>query len=185
MRIIAGKFRGRALLAPKGEAIRPSSDRLRETLFNILSHRFQDEIEDALVLDLFAGTGALAFEALSRGARFACLVDDGTEARGLLRGNIEALGLGGITRVLKRDATKLGPVSPFQPFTLVFMDPPYGKGLCEQALHAGLDGGWFAEGALLVLEDRSGVDITLPPQIEMIDNRQAGEGQFTLARLNG
>ncbi len=183
MRIIAGSLKGRTLLAPKTTDIRPTSDRLRETLFNVLSHRYADNIENATVLDLFAGSGSLAFEALSRGARFACLVDNGIEARGLLRANVEALGLGGITRILKRDACKLGNVSPFESFSLVFMDPPYGKGLCEQALQSGHEGGWFSSNALCVLEDRAGIEIALPDWFELIDRREAGEGQVWIGKV--
>ena len=183
MRIIAGSLKGRTLLAPKTTDIRPTSDRLRETLFNVLSHRYKDNIENAAVLDLFAGSGSLAFEALSRGAQFACLVDNGIEARGLLRANVEALGLGGTTRILKRDACKLGNVSPFEPFSLIFMDPPYGKGLCEHALQSGHEGGWFASNALCVLEDCAGTEIILPNWFELIDKREAGEGQVWIGKM--
>ena len=137
MRIVGGRLRGRALchqVLPKSQAIRPTADRLRESLFNILVHAYGDPVVDARVLDLFAGTGALGFEAMSRGAAFVLFVDDGAEARALLRGNVEALGAGGATKVYRRDATKLGPVSPLEPFSLAFLDPPYGKGLAEQAL---------------------------------------------------
>ncbi len=183
MRIIAGLLKGRSLATPKTADIRPTSDRLRETLFNILSHRFKDIVEQARVLDVFAGSGSLAFEALSRGAKFACLVDNGIEARGLLRANVEALGLGGVTRILKRDACKLGNVSPFEPFSLVFMDPPYGKGLCEQALKSGYEGGWFAKNALFVLEERASVDIVLPDWFDLLDRREAGEGQVWIGKM--
>ena len=114
--------------------MRPTADRLRESLFNILAHAYGDPISGARVLDLFAGTGALGIEAISRGAAFALFVDDGAEARALLRDNVEALGLGGVTRIFRRDATKLGPVHPLEPFTLAFLDPPYRKGLAEKAL---------------------------------------------------
>ncbi len=138
MRIVGGRLRGRTLrIAPKSQAIRPTADRLRESLFNILVHAYGNPVVDARVLDLFAGTGALGFEALSRGAAFVLFVDDGAEARALLRGNVEALGAGGATKVYRRDATKLGPVSPLEPFSLAFLDPPYGKGLAEQALAVG------------------------------------------------
>ena len=110
MRIIAGQFRGKQLATPRSDAIRPTSDRLRETLFNILAHGYDDPVRDARVIDLFAGTGALGFEALSRGARFATFVDEGAEARGLIRTNIEAMSLGGRTRLFRRDATKLGAI---------------------------------------------------------------------------
>src|SRR3954449_2968305 len=128
MRIVGGRWRGRSLAGPKSDAIRPTSDRLRETIFNILSHAYDDPVEGARVLDLFAGTGALGLEALSRGAAFALLVDDAAEARALLRENVAALGLGGVSRIFRRDATRLGPAHPLEPFSLVFLDPPYGKG---------------------------------------------------------
>jgi len=129
MRIVGGRLRGRALAAPKSQAIRPTADRLRESLFNILTHAYGDPITGARVLDLFAGTGALGLEAVSRGAAFALFVDDGAEARALLRQNVETLSLAAIARIFRRDATKLGPAHPVEPFSLVFLDPPYGKGL--------------------------------------------------------
>src|SRR6185312_4766464 len=121
MRIVGGRWRGRSLKGPSSDAIRPTSDRLRETLFNILQHGYDDPIEGARVLDLFAGTGALGLEALSRGAAFVLLVDDGAEARALIRANVDALGAGGATKVYRRDATALGPVEKFTPFTLAFL----------------------------------------------------------------
>src|SRR5918912_4189353 len=118
MRIVGGRFRGRPLAGPKSAAIRPTSDRLRETIFNVLAHAYGDPVAGARVLDLFAGTGALGLEALSRGAAFALFVDEGAEARALLRANVEALGLGGVTRIFRRDATRLGPAHPLAPFSL-------------------------------------------------------------------
>src|SRR5213078_3463604 len=153
MRIVGGRLRGRALVAPKSQAIRPTADRLREALFNILMHAYDDPITGARVLDLFAGTGALGLEALSRGAKFAQFVDDGADARALLRQNVEALGLAAITRIFRRDATKLGPVHPVEPFSLVFLDPPYAKGLAEKALASARDGGWLTADALIVVEE--------------------------------
>jgi 16S rRNA (guanine966-N2)-methyltransferase len=194
VRIIAGRLRGRSLLGPKDngpkiEGLRPSSDRLRESLFNVLAHGLGkhgvgDLITGARVLDLFAGTGALALEALSRGAAYGVMVDDGTEARGLQRGNVEALGLGGVTRILRRDATKLGVAAPFEPFSLVFCDPPYGKGLGEQAIESALNGGWFASGAIVVLEERSNVQITIPAALELLDERITGEGKTLILRFD-
>src|SRR5262249_48366161 len=134
MRIVGGRLRGRELVAPQSWAIRRPADRLREALFNILVHAYDDPITGARVLDLFAGTGALGLEALSRGAAFALFIDDGAEARALLRENVAALGLGGVTRVFRRDACKLGPAHPIEPFSLAFLDPPYGRGLAEAAL---------------------------------------------------
>src|SRR5262249_42602035 len=118
MRIVGGRLRGRALAAPKSQAIRPTADRLREALFNILVHAYGDPVTGARVLDLFAGPGALGLEALSRGAAFALFIDDGAEARALLRENVAALGLGGVTRIFRRDACKLGPAHPIEPFSL-------------------------------------------------------------------
>ena len=188
MRIVAGRLKGRALLTPKGEGIRPTSDRLRETIFNVLSHApflgGVDVITGALVLDIFAGTGAFGFEAISRGAAFAGFIDIGVEARGLIRGNIEAFGLGGITRILKRDATRLGPIETFDPFTLVFVDPPYGQGLGEQALASAIDGGWLAKGAIIVLEERHGMPLHLPKTITVLDQRSIGEAQMLIGRFD-
>src|SRR5947208_10670047 len=153
MRIVGGRLRGRALAAPKSQAIRPTADRLRESLFNILIHAYGDPVTGARVLDLFAGTGALGLEALSRGAAFVLFVDDGAEARALLRQNVEMLGLAAVMRIFRRDATKLGPAYPVEPFSLAFLDPPYGKGLPEQALASAREGGWLTHGAVAVVED--------------------------------
>src|SRR5215467_106870 len=134
MRVVGGRLRGRNLAAPSSQAIRPTADRLRESLFNILLHAYDNPIEGARVLDLFAGTGALGIEAISRGAAFALFVDNGAEARALLRNNVEALALGGVTKVFRRDATNLGAAHPVEPFSVAFVDPPYGKGFAEKAL---------------------------------------------------
>src|SRR5579884_1202781 len=134
MRVVGGRLRGRNLASPASREIRPTADRLRESVFNILAHAYGDPVSGARVLDLFAGTGALGIEAVSRGASYALFVDDGVEARALLRQNAETLGLGGVTRIFRRDATKLGPAHPLEPFSLVFLDPPYGQGLAEKAL---------------------------------------------------
>src|SRR6202789_3466401 len=140
MRVVGGRLKGRNLASPSSRDIRPTADRLREAVFNILIHAYDDPIQDARVLDLFAGTGALGIEAVSRGAAFALFVDNGAEARALLRNNVEALGLGGVTKVYRRDATNLGPAHPVEPFALVFIDPPYRMKLAEKAL-ASLGGG--------------------------------------------
>src|ERR1700709_618002 len=133
MRVVGGRLKGRNLASPSSHDIRPTADRLRESLFNILIHAYDDPIAGATVLDLFAGTGALGIEAISRGAAFALFVDNGTEARALLRNNIEALGLGGVTKVFRRDAGDLGPAHPVQPFSLVFLDPAYGTKIAAEA----------------------------------------------------
>jgi 16S rRNA (guanine966-N2)-methyltransferase len=129
MRIVGGRLRGRALAAPRSNDIRPTSDRLRESLFNILAHSYELPALETRVLDLFAGTGALGIEAISRGAGQAVFVETGVEGRGLIRENMEALGLNGIARILRRDAIDLGPAGTIAPFDLVFLDPPYGKGV--------------------------------------------------------
>lgn len=183
MRIVGGRFKGRALKGPSSQAIRPTSDRLRESLFNILAHAHDGVVEGARVIDLFAGTGALGLEALSRGAAQALFVDDGAEARALLRANIEALGVGGVTRVFRRDARKLGAAPPGAAHTLAFLDPPYGRGLAEPALAALADGGWLAPGALVVVEEDAAADLALPARFTPLDRRKAGDTQLVFARF--
>jgi 16S rRNA (guanine966-N2)-methyltransferase len=171
MRVVGGRLKGRSLVSPSSREIRPTADRLRESLFNILVHAYGDPIEGARVLDLFAGTGALGIEAVSRGAGFALFVDNGTEARALLRNNIEALGLGGLTKVFRRDATDLGPAHPVERFSLVFLDPPYGKGLAEKALVSLRNGGWLAPGAMLVVEEAKAAGLTAPEGYQELERR--------------
>jgi 16S rRNA (guanine966-N2)-methyltransferase len=172
MRIVGGRLGGRTLASPRSQAIRPTADRLRESLFNILVHAYGDPATGARVLDLYAGTGALGLEALSRGAAFALFVDDAAEARALLRENIAALGLGGVTRIFRRDATRLGPAHPLEPFSLVFLDPPYGKGLAEKALASARAGGWLAQGALIVVEEAADAAFTSPEGFEEVERRR-------------
>ena len=182
MRIVGGRFRGRALAAPRSQAIRPTADRLRESLFDILAHGHGDPVAGARVLDLFAGTGALGLEALSRGAAFVLFVDDGAESRALLRANVEALGVPGVTRIFRRDAARLGPAHPLEPFSVVFLDPPYGQGLAEAALASARDGGWLAGGALAVVEESAGA-FTAADGFEEIARRRYGDTEFTILKL--
>jgi 16S rRNA (guanine966-N2)-methyltransferase len=184
MRIVGGRLRGRALAAPKTQAIRPTSDRLRESLFNILAHAYSDPVSGVRVLDLFAGTGALGLEALSRGAAFALFVDDGTDARALLRANVEALGFGGVTRIFRRDATQLGAAHPVEPFALAFLDPPYGKGLAEAALAAARDGGWLMSDALVVVEEAKDAAFTAPEGFAELERRAYDDTELVFLRLN-
>lgn len=174
MRIIAGKFRGKTLLSPSDDSIRPTSDRARESVFNILASRLSPNFDGLKVLDLFAGTGALGLEALSRGAMSVVFVDTGTEARGLIRDHIEAFGAGGTTKLLRRDATALGPAGTMGPMDLVFLDPPYGKGLGELALASLRDGNWLAKDATLVLEESVDVPVELPAGFVLDDRRDYG-----------
>src|SRR5262245_42882790 len=185
MRIVGARLRGRARRARTSQAIRSTADRLREALFNILAHAYGDPIAGARVLDLFAGTGALGLEALSRGAGFALLVDDGGEARALIRANVEALGLGGVTKIFRRDATKLGPAHPVEPFSLVFLDPPYGKGLAERALASARDGGWLTPEAVAVVEEAADASFNTPEGFQELERRTYGDTQFVFLRKIG
>lgn len=185
MRVIAGRYRGTRLAAPGvaagGKAhLRPTSDRVREAIFNLLAHGDYPPVEGARVLDLFAGTGALGIEALSRGADRAVFIDDGAAARGLIRENIERLGLTGVTKLWRRDATRLGPCRG-APYTLVFADPPYGMGLGERALASALAGGWIAPAAVVVLEEDAAA--TEPDTVlETADRRLYGDTSVTILR---
>jgi 16S rRNA (guanine966-N2)-methyltransferase len=180
MRIVGGRLKGRTLLTPSSRAIRPTSERLRESIFDILEHRFPGQIEGARVVDLFAGTGALAIEALSRGARFALFVDNGAEARALLRANVEALALGGVTRIWRADATKLGSPPAGGPFALAFLDPPYGQGLVRPGLDSLVEGGWLEPNALCVVEEASKAEIAAPAGLALIDERVYGDTRIAI-----
>jgi len=183
MRVVGGKLRSRPIAGPKSDAVRPTSDRLREALFNILTHSYGDPVTGARVLDLFAGTGALGIEAISRGADYALFVDEGVEARALLRDNVESLGLGGVTRIFRRDASKLGPAHPLDPFSLVFLDPPYGKGLAEKSLISARDGGWLMPEALLVVEEAADAGFNTPEGFVELERRRYDDTEFTFIRL--
>jgi 16S rRNA (guanine966-N2)-methyltransferase len=186
MRIVAGRLRGRAIASPKDEDVHPTSDRVRESLFNVLEHGIEGfSLSGARVLDLFAGTGALGLEALSRGAAFCLFVDEGVAARALIRTNIELFQLTGITRIFRRDATDMGAAGTVAPFALAFLDPPYGKGLGERALVSLSGGGWLLPGAVAVLEGRVNAEIALPREFTEIDRRTYGDTQILLARFEG
>jgi 16S rRNA (guanine966-N2)-methyltransferase len=185
MRIVGGRLRGRALAAPTSQAIRPTADRLREALFNILVHAYGDPVTGARVLDLFAGTGALGLEALSRGAAFALFVDDAAEARALLRENVAALGLGGLTRIFRRDAGKLGMAHPVEPFSLAFLDPPYGRGLAEAALASARAGGWLTPEALIVVEEAASAGFAPPAGFDELERRRYDDTALIVLRHRG
>ncbi len=182
MRIIAGRLKGRALQSPTSQDIRPTSDRLRETIFNILAHAYDDPVEGAAVIDLFAGTGAMGLEALSRGAKRVLFVDDGTQARALIRANIEACGVGGATKIFRRDATKLGQAPIGERFALAFLDPPYGKSLVEPALIALRDGGWLLPDALVIAEEAADVTLAVPDGLMQLEQRVYGDTQVVIMR---
>jgi len=182
MRVVGGRLKGRNIASPASNAIRPTQDRLRQSLFNILIHAYANPIDGTRVLDLFAGTGALGIEAVSRGAKFVLFVDNGAEARALLRNNVEAFGLGGVTKVYRRDATNLGPAHPMEPFSLVFMDPPYGKGLADQALTSLREGGWLAPDALVVVEEATAAAFAAPDGYDELERRAYDDTEFVFLR---
>ena len=184
MRIVAGRFRGVRLAGvgkgDPGAHLRPTQDRVRESLFSILTSL--DVIEGARVLDLFAGTGALGLEALSRGAERAVFVENGRVGGGLIGRNIELTRSGGETRLMRADATRLGACDE-APFTLLFLDPPYGGSLGKAALAAAKAGGWIAPGALVVWEENAPQEP--PPGFELHDVRKYGETYLTLLWREG
>jgi 16S rRNA (guanine966-N2)-methyltransferase len=182
MRIVGGRLKGRALQGPKGDGIRPTSDRLRETLFNILAHSYGDPVPGARVIDLFAGTGAFGLEAISRGAEFCLFVDDSVQGRALIRENVENLGLGGVTRIFRRDARKLGEKPPGAPFSLAFLDPPYNRGLAEPALTSLLRGGWLAPDALVIVEEAAAAMFEPAPDFDLLERRDYGETEVIFLR---
>lgn len=186
MRIIGGRFKGTRLAAPGAQGggkahLRPTSDRVRESLFNLLEHGDYPDLDGARVLDLFAGTGALGFEALSRGASRAVFIDDGAAARGLIRQNIETLGVIGQTKLWRRDATRLGPCRG-EPFDMIFADPPYGKGLGARALVSALEGGWVAPGAVIIVEEQADTAFDPPDGIISADDRTYGDTRILILR---
>lgn len=177
MRIVSGEFRGKAIATPQGDRTRPTSDRARQAVFNILEHAaWSPGVRDLRIIDLFAGSGALGFEALSRGAAFCLFVETDEQARGAIRENVDAMGLFGRTRVHRRDATDLGvrPGADGPAFDLAFLDPPYGKGLGEIALTKLAAGGWLAEGAVVMFERGSDEPDFDAPGFEKLDARDYG-----------
>lgn len=182
MRIVGGEFRGRSLATPKSDDIRPTTDRTRESLFNILSHAYPQALDGTRVLDLFAGTGAVGLEALSRGARAALFVEQSVEGRGLLHTNIETLGVIGRAKIFRRDATALGGVGTVEPFDFLFADPPYAKGLGERALDAAARGGWLVDGALAILEERADIQPAVVDGFDPLEVRTFGDTRMHFYR---
>lgn len=182
MRVVGGEFRGRPLIAPSTRQTRPTSDRLRETIFDVLIHRYNDPVAGMRVLDLFAGTGALGIEALSRGAASCLMVEQSAEARGAIRQNIESLNLTGRARVYRRDATRLGDIEGMQPFGLFFADPPYGLGLGVAGLASAGAGNWLMPGALGVLEETANDSPLLLPGFAVLDERTMSDSKIVFLR---
>jgi len=186
MRIVSGIFRGKLLTAPQGQATRPTSERARQAIFNILEHAaWSKGVGGLRTIDLFAGSGALGFEALSRGAAFCLFVETDEAARGAIRDNAEAMGLFGKTRVHRRDATDLGvrPGGDGPPFELAFLDPPYAQGLGEVALEKLASGGWLAAGAIVVFERGVGDPDLNVPGFAPLDVRDYGAARVHFLRF--
>lgn len=185
MRVVGGRLRGRTLTAPKNHDVRPTSDRVRESLFNILEHRTGGpSLDGARVIDLFSGTGAIGIEALSRGAKFCLFVEQAPESRALIRANVEAFALTGVSKIFRRDATDLGPIGTMAPFDFAFLDPPYGQALGESALTALRSGGWLSADAMVILEERVTSEIGYVTGFECTDMRTYGDTQIRLYRLD-
>jgi 16S rRNA (guanine966-N2)-methyltransferase len=185
MRIVAGRLRGLTLATPKDARVRPTSDRVREAIFNVLAHNdfgVGFRLQDARVLDLFAGTGALGLEALSRGAKYVLFVDDHAESRALIRQNVEAANATGATKIWRRDAAGLGPLpaNAGGPFELVFLDPPYRKGLVAGALASMREGQWLAPHALIAAEMAEDEIFASPDWVESVDERAYGDTKIVL-----
>ena len=188
MRIVAGKLKGRAIVAPEGMGTRPTSDRARQAIFNVLEHAaWAEPLQGARVMDLFAGSGALGFEAMSRGAVFALFVETDEDARGAIRDNADAFGIMGATRVHRRSAIDLGvrPGSDGEAFDLAFLDPPYGKGLGEQALARLIEGNWLKPGAIVVFERGSDEPEIGTPGYDRLDARDYGAARVLFLRRGG
>lgn len=185
MRIVGGKWRGRTLTAPKTQRTRPTTDRTREALFSILSSSNEVTLDGAYVLDLFAGTGALGFEALSRGADYCLFVENDAQARGAIRTNSDTLMAAGCSKIYRRDATQLGPRPSFahQPFNLVFADPPYGQGLGEKALLSALQGGWLDASSLIIVEEDKRSAFAAPDGFHQLDRRPYGDTEIIFLKL--
>lgn len=187
MRIVAGSLKGRAIVAPEGQNTRPTSDRARQAVFNVLEHAsWSDTLHGARVIDLYAGSGALGFEAVSRGAAFCLFVEIEDDARGAIRENADAYGLMGRTRVHRRSATDLGvrPGSAGEAFDIAFLDPPYARGLGEQTLARLLEGGWLKPGAIVVFERGSDEPDIDTPGYERLDARDYGAARVLFLRVS-
>ncbi len=186
MRIVAGSLKGRAILAPEGQNTRPTSDRARQAIFNVLEHAsWGESLHEMRVMDIYAGSGALGFEALSRGAAFALFVEIDDGARGVIRENMDAYGLFGRGRVHRRSAIDLGerPGSVGEAFDLAFLDPPYAKGLGEQTLERLREGQWLKPGAIVVFERGSDEPDIDTPGYERLDARDYGAARVLFLRV--
>jgi 16S rRNA (guanine966-N2)-methyltransferase len=188
MRIVSGRFKGRSLRAPGDAGLRPTSDKVRQAIFNILEHAgfaAGFSLDGARVVDLFAGTGALGLEALSRGAKYCLFIEDSAESRAIIRENVEALGLTGASKIWRRDATNLGPLDTLAPFDLAFLDPPYRKGLLAPALKSLAAGGWLNANALVIAEAAEDETMPVVEGFEILDDRVYGDTRIAFMRTVG
>jgi 16S rRNA (guanine966-N2)-methyltransferase len=173
-------------MAPRDDRVRPTSDKVRQAVFNVLEHKdfgFEFTLEGARVIDLFAGTGALGLEALSRGAKYALFIDDAAESRALVRQNVEAFGLTGASKIWRRDAGALGALDTLGPFDLAFLDPPYWQGLIPKALAGLRDGGWLKPPALAIAEAAEDEDIPPTDGFMLLDERIYGDTKVQFLRF--
>ena len=185
MRIVSGRFKGRNLKAPGDTALRPTSDKVRQAIFNILEHAgfaAGFSLEGARVVDLFAGTGALGLEALSRGAKYCLFIEDEAESRAIIRENVEALGLTGASKIWRRDATNLGALDTLAPFDLAFLDPPYRRGLIAPALKVLASGGWLNPNALVIAEAAEDETMPVVDGYDLLDDRVYGDTRIAFMR---
>lgn len=186
MRVVGGRLRGRALTGPSDQSVRPTSDRVRESVFNILEHSIlSDGLEGLRVIDLFAGTGALGIEALSRGAKYCLFIDNDAASRALIRTNAEIFSLTGVSKIFRRDATDLGPVGTMEAFSVAFLDPPYRRSMAERGLNALRDGGWLKPGAVIVIEEDARSIVELQSGFEHLDQRRYGDTQVLILKFTG
>ena len=186
MRIVSGRFKGRTLKAPGDAALRPTSDKVRQAIFNILEHAgfaAGFALEGARVVDLFAGTGALGLEALSRGAKYCLFIEDAADSRAIIRENVEALGLTGASKIWRRDATNLGALDTLAPFDLAFLDPPYRKDLLAPALKGLASGGWLNPDALVIAEAAEDETMPVVDGYEILDDRVYGDTRIAFMRI--
>lgn len=175
MRVIAGEFGGRRLINPTDNTVRPTSDRVRESMFAILASSYPEAFDETRVLDVFAGTGALAIEALSRGAQYAHFIEQSPQSIALIKDNIDTLGIAKQTKIQRADATRLRPLGKLPSFNLIFADPPYAKGLAEKALTCLVEGGWLAPQAIVIIEEKANVTVIKPDGFFALDQRKFGD----------
>lgn len=186
MRIISGHLRGKNLQSPLDGTTRPTSDKARQGIFNILEHApWSNGIEGQNVLDVFAGTGAMGIEALSRGASFAAFIENGRNALKVLGDNVNYCDLQNISKILKTDVRKIAKKPANLPiFNIVFMDPPYGKELLPTTILSLAEGGWINSETIIIAEYKKGEGFTPPPAFEILREVNYGINQFSILQLN-